>query len=159
LLWGLGAVVPHEHPELACQRLDLDPGLPPVASAPALLALLLADQTAAGESVRAIRGGLLYRPRLGAARRPDPAATAACEQLAAPDGGLDALQLAPLARRSPGPGEVELAVAASGLNFRDVLTALGLLGETSPALGGECAGTVVAAGPGVEHLSPGTRVV
>jgi NADPH:quinone reductase-like Zn-dependent oxidoreductase/NADP-dependent 3-hydroxy acid dehydrogenase YdfG len=73
-------------------------------------------------------------------------------------GTLDGLARQPLARRAPGPGEIEIAVEATGLNFRDVLNALGLYpGE--PPLGGECAGRVVAVGPGAEGFAPGDAAV
>ena len=52
--------------------------------------------------------------------------------------------------------EVEIEIKASGLNFRDVLTALGQL--TASNLGGECAGVVTKAGLNT-HLRPGDRVV
>ena len=42
---------------------------------------------------------------------------------------LDGLQLEPLERRAPGPGEVEIEVHVTGLNFRDVLIALDLYPE------------------------------
>ena len=41
-------------------------------------------------------------------------------------GMLDQLSLVPALRRAPGPGEVEKRVRASGLNFRDVVSALGV---------------------------------
>ena len=81
-------------------------------------------------------------------------------------GLLDSLQwqAAPLA--SPGPGEVAIAVEAAGLNFRDVMWAMGLLpdealldGLTGPTLGLECAGVVTAVGAGVESVVPGDRVM
>ena len=65
-------------------------------------------------------------------------------------GTLDALYLAPAERGAPGPGEVQIEVRASGLNFRDVLNALGMYpGEAGP-LGSECAGEVVSLGEGVK---------
>jgi hypothetical protein len=42
-------------------------------------------------------------------------------------GILDNLDLAPISRRSVGSDEVEIEVHATGLNFRDVLNALGML--------------------------------
>ena len=67
------------------------------------------------------------------------------------------------------PGELELAVEATGLNFRDVLNALGLLRAYSRQLGldeaaqvpfgGEAVGTVTAVGSGVDLALVGTRVV
>ena len=52
-------------------------------------------------------------------------------------------------RRAPGPGEVEIRVQATGLNFRDVLNVLGLYPGDAGPLGGECAGEVVRVGQGV----------
>lgn len=63
----------------------------------------------------------------------------------------------PASGRPPGAGEVRIAVRAAGLNFRDVLMALGLYpGET--VLGGEGAGVVLETGPGVTDLVPGDKV-
>ena len=77
-------------------------------------------------------------------------------------GNLETLRLIPAQRRSPGPGEVEIAVCTAGLNFKDVLTALGMMphasGERMP-LGLECAGTIVALGEGVENVAIGDDVM
>lgn len=56
-----------------------------------------------------------------------------------------------------GPGEVEIEVKAAGLNFRDILIALGRLNQT--AMGGECAGVVTRVGEACTSLQPGDRVV
>jgi thioester reductase-like protein len=84
-------------------------------------------------------------------------------------GRLDALVQQPLAPSPLLNGELEVAVEATGLNFRDVLTALGLLaayGEelgladgTQMPFGGECVGRVVAVGPGVDPALVGQRVL
>ena len=84
-------------------------------------------------------------------------------------GLLDSLRLSPHPRCVPSPGEVEIQVRAVGLNFRDVLNALGMLQKFLAKLGfedaskipfgGECAGTVVALGEGVEHLQVGDHVI
>lgn len=68
-----------------------------------------------------------------------------------------------------GRGELELAVEAVGLNFRDVLNALGLLqahsrqlgldGAATLPLGGECVGRVTAVGPGVDPALLGRRLL
>ncbi|HEY8543667.1 MAG TPA: beta-ketoacyl synthase N-terminal-like domain-containing protein, partial [Acidimicrobiales bacterium] len=60
-----------------------------------------------------------------------------------------------------GPGEVRVAVRASGLNFRDVLVALGVVrpDDGDDRLGGEGAGVVVEVGAGVTDLVPGDRVL
>ena len=57
-------------------------------------------------------------------------------------GELSALRLSPRERRAPGAGEVELEVTATGLNFRDVMSALGVYPGDAGALGYECAGVV-----------------
>ncbi|MCK6588955.1 MAG: SDR family NAD(P)-dependent oxidoreductase, partial [Polyangiaceae bacterium] len=74
---------------------------------------------------------------------------------------LDRLIPRQMPRPRPGPGDVLIEVAAAGLNFRDVLMALGALPglEGGVALGGECAGTVLEVGEGVTHLRPGQRVL
>ncbi|MFT3864056.1 MAG: SDR family NAD(P)-dependent oxidoreductase [Solirubrobacterales bacterium] len=56
-----------------------------------------------------------------------------------------------------GPGEVRIGMRAAGLNFRDVLIALGLYPEQAP-IGSEGAGIVVEVGPDVDDLAPGDRV-
>ncbi|MCS6854124.1 MAG: SDR family NAD(P)-dependent oxidoreductase, partial [Elioraea sp.] len=81
-------------------------------------------------------------------------------------GVLETLTWTSRARRRPGRGEVEIAVAAAGLNFRDVMWAQGLLPEdliadgfAGPTLGMECAGTITAVGADVAGLKPGDRVM
>src|SRR6185312_9825760 len=80
---------------------------------------------------------------------------------AAIPGALDELALAHHAARLPGPGEVELRIEAAGVNFIDVLKALGAYPdeEAGAALGAECAATVVAVGAGVDRFAPGDAVV
>src|SRR6185369_3429193 len=66
-------------------------------------------------------------------------------------GVLDSLELRPTPRRTPGPGEVELEVLAAGVNFRDVMKALGIYPQAPGDviwLGDEVAGRVVAVGEG-----------
>ncbi|WP_025688032.1 hybrid non-ribosomal peptide synthetase/type I polyketide synthase [Paenibacillus zanthoxyli] len=65
-------------------------------------------------------------------------------------------------RRKPEYGEVEIKVAANGLNFKEVLYALGMLSLPSShsfGFGLECAGTVTRVGDGVTGLKPGDRVM
>ena len=50
-------------------------------------------------------------------------------------GALDGLAAVARPRRAPAPGEVEIEVAAAGLNFRDVLRALGMLVEYEREMG------------------------
>ena len=58
-----------------------------------------------------------------------------------------------------GPGQVRVAVRAAGLNFRDVLIALGMYPGEAGLLGSEVAGVVLEVGPGVEALAAGDRVL
>ena len=79
--------------------------------------------------------------------------------------GLNALYWDRHDRVSPGPGEVEIAVSATALNFRDVMLAQGVLpadafegGFAGSCVGMECSGIVSRAGAGTS-LKPGDRVV
>jgi NADPH:quinone reductase-like Zn-dependent oxidoreductase len=62
-------------------------------------------------------------------------------------------------RRPPAPGEVEVEVRTAGLNFRDVLNALGQYPGDAGLLGFESAGTVSATGEGVTGFKPGDPVI
>jgi acyl transferase domain-containing protein/surfactin synthase thioesterase subunit/D-arabinose 1-dehydrogenase-like Zn-dependent alcohol dehydrogenase/acyl carrier protein len=164
-LLGLGRTIAVEHPELRCVRLDLDPGRPE-GEAQAVLAELLADDA---EDEVALRGRerLVARivRRLPEAEQPERRERAAGRpfRLASEKPGvLDRLTLRTQVRRPPGPGEVEIAVEAAGLNFADVLAALGIRpgSQGRPVmLGGECAGRIVAVGPGVEGIAVGQDVL
>lgn len=77
-------------------------------------------------------------------------------------GSLESLALRPAVRRPPQQGELELQVSFAGLNFRDVMKALGIYPTLPGAplwFGDECAGEVVAIGEGVTDFRPGDRVV
>jgi NADPH:quinone reductase-like Zn-dependent oxidoreductase/acyl carrier protein len=79
--------------------------------------------------------------------------------------GLDALSWQPIATRAPEASEIVIDVRAAGLNFRDMMWAMGLLPEEAlidgfagASFGLECAGTVTAIGAGVDDLRVGDRV-
>jgi len=55
-------------------------------------------------------------------------------------------------------GQVRIAMRSAGLNFRDVLIALGIYPGEAP-LGSEGAGVVIETGPGVERFKVGDRVM
>jgi NADPH:quinone reductase-like Zn-dependent oxidoreductase/acyl carrier protein len=74
-------------------------------------------------------------------------------------GDLDRLQLVGDPRSAPGPDEVEILVRAAGLNFRDVLNALGMYPGDAGALGSECAGIISRVGENVTALKLGDAVV
>lgn len=76
-------------------------------------------------------------------------------------GVLDSLRFTPFAMPVCEPGQVLIRVKAAGLNFRDVLKAIGLYpAETADArmYGDEVAGEVMATGEGVTHVKPGDEV-
>jgi len=150
-VWGFAKVVALEHPELRTTRIDLDDAHD---AAAALWQAICADSD---EPQLALRGGQAFVARLvhGSAAPSDPAPVR-LEKAAS--GVFDEMPLVPMARRAPGPGEVEIRVRAAGLNFRDIMNAVALRADPEP-LGGECAGTVVALGEGVQGFAIGDAVV
>jgi NADPH:quinone reductase-like Zn-dependent oxidoreductase/non-ribosomal peptide synthetase component F/acyl carrier protein len=159
--------VASEQENLRCTTVDLDPAEDGLL---ALWAELVADGP---EPEIALRGGRRFVSRLervepGALpplRRPAGDPAIASFKLTMPAAGvLDTMRLVERPRPEPGPGELLLAVEAVALNFRDVMAASGLLPEEAEpdpaheALGTECAGTVLAVGPGVLGFRPGERV-
>ncbi|BCK55946.1 type I polyketide synthase [Nocardia wallacei] len=120
----------------------------------------------AGEPRVVVRDGVPHAARLRAVRDfghlAIPPVSAGPWRLAATGGGaLDGLASTPFPElaRPLGPGEVRLAVRAAGLNFRDVLIALGMYPDTGTPIGSEVSGVVVETGPGVTGLAPGDRVM
>ncbi|MEA2828432.1 MAG: hypothetical protein QOG43_2871 [Actinomycetota bacterium] len=177
-LWGLLRVAMKERPGVRWQLVDL-----PAAPTPADLAQLVRLLVTAGpaEDETAIRGGRRLVRRLR--RLPPPPATSAAPTTrpATPadawradvlrPGALETCALRPVRRHRPGPGQVEIAVDAAGLNFRDVVLAMGLLPAMAfdgtfgeQALGLDLSGRVVAVGPavgtgvGVDTLTVGDAV-
>ncbi|MEE8393029.1 MAG: quinone oxidoreductase [Rhodospirillales bacterium] len=75
-------------------------------------------------------------------------------------GGPEVLSYEDVEIGAPGPGQVRVRHSAIGLNFIDVYHRTGLypLGDLPAMIGLEGAGTIVAAGPGVEGLEEGGRV-
>ena len=74
-------------------------------------------------------------------------------------GGVDVLQVQEGSVPDPGPEQLLVQVAASGVNFVDVYRREGVYPGSPPFVsGGECAGRVVAAGPAVSGFSVGDLV-
>jgi acyl transferase domain-containing protein/acyl carrier protein len=162
--WGIGRVIAAELPDLNCKLCDLDPALSP-SQAAEVLAMELADpssevQVALGKSYR--RRLRLHRASTNtAARLPVNAIEASGPvQLEIGAGGdFQQLHLAPQEIEAPGPGDVQLRILATALNFRDVLNVLGMYPGDAGALGVECVGEIVAIGTGVQGFALGDRVV
>ena len=166
-LIGLGRVIAHEHPALNPILVDLPAG-GAVGGAESLAEVLLARSD---ETEYALRADGLSVRRLSAAPAAPPARRATttaepCVLRIDQPGALDNLYFAHTERRAPGPGEIEMRVHASALNFKDIMKALGLLPPRYLAqtffgdgLGLECAGEVMRVGPGVTDFAPGDTVV
>lgn len=74
--------------------------------------------------------------------------------------GLDTLVSEAAQRREPGPGEIQVAVAASSLNFHDYVVVTGLLPVQPGRIPlSDGAGTVTAVGDGVAGFAVGDRVM
>ncbi|MEL6880505.1 MAG: SDR family NAD(P)-dependent oxidoreductase, partial [Cyanobacteria bacterium J06607_10] len=85
--------------------------------------------------------------------------TAAFEQLVIDQSGsLSNLSWTQVQRQPLGDHEVELRVLATGLNFRDVLVAMGQYPDEAP-LGCECVGEIIAVGSMVTDCAVGQRVM
>ena len=153
--WGFVRVAQSEHPGRV-QVVDLDGAAESVRGLP--------DVLACGEPQLAVRGGAAYAPRLvragGAGVLVPPSDTAGWRLDLTESGTLDNLTFARHEEklRPLGRGEVRVAVRAAGMNFRDVLIALGIY-PAQAVVGGEAAGVVTETGPGVPGLAPGDRVM
>jgi NADPH2:quinone reductase len=74
-------------------------------------------------------------------------------------GGPEKMQLVDVPTPVPGPAQVLVRIAASGVNFIDVYFRTGLYKADLPiTLGNEASGTVEAVGRGVTEVAPGERV-
>jgi NADPH:quinone reductase-like Zn-dependent oxidoreductase/acyl carrier protein len=162
---GLGRVIAGEYPRLQCTLVDLDPG----AADGGVGGLVSEIQAADLDDEVAWRAGKRYVHRYLPAASPPPELLQRPGQngvpyrLTAPKPGtLEGLVLETLSRRSPGAGEVEIEIVAAGVNFSDVMKALGMypgLPDGPMPLGGECSGRITAVGEGVTELRVGEEVL
>jgi polyketide synthase 5 len=161
-LRGLIRAVGTEYPHLRITQLDTDAATDPELLAAQLLSGSEEDETA-------WRDGQWYTARLALSPlRPDERRTTVSDhavdgmrlQIRTP-GDLESLELVAFDRVPPGPGQIEVAVSASNLNFADVLVAFGRYPSFEgrlPQLGADFAGVVTAVGPGVIDHRVGDRV-
>jgi acyl transferase domain-containing protein/Zn-dependent alcohol dehydrogenase/acyl carrier protein len=166
-LWGLARTIAQEHPELMCTAIDLGPAASEIEAAAFVDELWQRHrepQVAFRKSERFVaRLTSVDRAAMGLERPwlPREGETAApfAAQLAE-TGNLSSVVYRQTARRRPAAGDVEIEVIAAGLNFRDVLLALGLLpAEGDVVLGHECAGRITALGDGVTGWAVGDEVL
>lgn len=170
-LWGLGRVIALEYPELKCVRLDLDVA----GDITEVESLFLELWEPNHEDQVAFRQTGRYVPRLLPCTPEAPSASpaeageaevtltlprsAALSLETIKPGRLDNLRLQPTARPRPGAGQIEIQVYATGLNFRDVMNAMGVYPGNPIPFGAECAGVITALGEEVEGWHIGDAVV
>ena len=153
-LVGLGNVVAAELPDLHCVRIDLDTSARAGEASALFDAIWLSD----AEDRIALRDGVRHVARMIPGTLAPPSNEPRILQIEE-RGQLDNLQYVPAPRRAPGRGEVEIRVHATGLNFRDVLNALGMYPGDPGPLGNECAGVITAVGEGVTRLRVGDEAI
>jgi NADPH:quinone reductase-like Zn-dependent oxidoreductase/acyl carrier protein len=169
-VWGFGRVAIAEYPHLHCRLVDLATGTGDEITA-------LADELSDPEEVEdeiALHGELRYVRRLMAVAGtrihglgyPGGVPTRPFRVEFLRPGILDSLTAYAIERRPPGPGELEIEIAATGLNFKDLMLAMGLYPKEAVAqdpcgtlLGLECGGRVLAVGEGVTEFAVGDEVV
>ncbi len=149
-VWGLVRSAQSENPgRIVLVDTDTDPGL-------------VMGVVGVGEPQVVVRGGRVFVPRLvraGGGELVVPAGVSSWSLQSTGKGTLENLALLPVVERELSPGQVRVAVRAAGVNFRDVLNALGMYPGPEVPMGAEGAGVVVEVGPGVTDLRPGDRVM
>jgi acyl transferase domain-containing protein len=176
-LWGLGRVIMNEHPGLGCTLVDLSRPDDSAAFTPAETAALLRELAANSPEEEVLLGGdERHVSRLVAAPLQEPEITRERQDLTSTEsfrltvarpGLLDNLKLEIVPRRTPGAAEIEVEPYATGLNFKDVLQAVGILSGAALAggymgglsLGLEFAGRVTRVGKEVSDFAVGDEVV
>jgi NADPH:quinone reductase-like Zn-dependent oxidoreductase/acyl carrier protein len=158
---GLGRVIANESSRLRGKTVDLDRADQPADIQTLFDELMVQDD----EDEVALRGGVRYVHRLV----PSTGETAFSADkdepyrlTISPPGNLEALTPRVLRRQPPGPGQIEIEVVAAGLNFSDVMKALGIypgLGDGPLPLGAECSGRISAVGASVSDSRVGDEVL
>ncbi|MEL7328226.1 MAG: SDR family NAD(P)-dependent oxidoreductase [Cyanobacteria bacterium J06559_1] len=152
-LWGLIQTARLEHPELRCTYIQAQ-------TAKQLVTELLSDSP---ETQVIYRQGQRQVARIEDHSIEDHStedlATEGPTQLVVNKAGsLSGLSWQPAPRREPNTHEVEIRIHTTGLNFRDVLIAMGQYPEAAP-LGCECVGEIVSVGAAAADLHIGQQVM
>jgi NADPH:quinone reductase-like Zn-dependent oxidoreductase/NAD(P)-dependent dehydrogenase (short-subunit alcohol dehydrogenase family)/acyl carrier protein len=163
-IWSFARVLANEMPRLSLRLVDLSSTLAANDRARQISAELSASSTEE-EIVWTPEGRHVLRVRRGLPTRladPFDVLTLGSHH----PGGLDSLGWEVGGPRPVGPGQVEVEVHAAGLNFRDVMWAMGLLPEEAlidgfagPTFGLECAGIIRSIAADVERWAVGDRVM
>ncbi len=166
-IWGCGRVAAQEHPELNCAMIDLPAGTDEIDLEH--LACIVAADKLTGEI--AVRETELYTRRLvpldlsnTKAKRVSASSyfNTSYRLTQSTPGSIDDLHFVSEREREPAPDEVVIRMQATALNFRDVLTALGMLRASlprPPSFGWECVGEVVARGSRTDSVEVGDLVM
>jgi acyl transferase domain-containing protein/NADPH:quinone reductase-like Zn-dependent oxidoreductase/NAD(P)-dependent dehydrogenase (short-subunit alcohol dehydrogenase family)/acyl carrier protein len=155
-LFAIAPAIRSEYPELDFRIIEADVETGGVAE------LLLGDideDRVVVEPAKAIVPRLVRASQVRDASTPSHVVGDNYRMMPAPRGTLDAIRYQVAERSGPGPGQVEVRVRATGLNFRDVLNVLGTYpGDPGPP-GVEFAGIVTRVGEGVSHVQAGDQVM
>ncbi|MFJ2307253.1 SDR family NAD(P)-dependent oxidoreductase [Streptomyces sp. NPDC087787] len=157
-VWGLVRSAQSENPGRLLLA-DVDDTAESLARLPLLAGLFDAEEPQAQVREGTVRVGRLARLESGSSLVP-PAGTP-WRLGSRVKGSLDGLALLPHPEAlEPLAGrQVRIGIRAAGLNFRDVLNALGMYPGEAGLFGSEAAGVVTEVGPDVTGLAPGDRVM
>ncbi|CAG7949237.1 unnamed protein product [Penicillium olsonii] len=183
LVKGLGRTIRAEHPDIGFTTLSLDSSAPLSVDANLNAICRLTEKLSgkslleATDSEYTVRGGDLLVERLiphadvkalldssksgvrlPAIKSPLGQAKKPLKLYIREPGLLNTLEYVPVQELIDplSPGEVEIQVGSVGLNFRDVMVAMGQMEDST--LGIECSGVVCRVGPGVSKFKLGDRV-
>jgi mycoketide-CoA synthase len=140
-VWALIHTAQNEHPD----RITLIDADDTAATAATLLAI--ASTRPAGEPELAVRNGVAHIPRLARIPTLNPPDAPDWQLGTTRKGDLTNLALLPTdPPNALEPGQIRVQVRAAGLNFRDVVVALGAISDEG--MGSEGAGVILDAAPG-----------
>jgi len=164
-LWAAARTLRNEYPHIDIRTIDASPDLSANKVADKIAALI-ADPGDEVELQLTSTGRRAVRIRRGLPAKSPSESSPAARLVQTEISGLDGLHWQADIARAPEPDEVQIKIQASGLNFRDVMWALGLLpdealeeGMTGPVFGFECAGRIARAGDAVRDLKQGDPVI
>ncbi len=163
--WAFSRTAANEYRNLDIRRLDVAPGQSAQDVAARISRLIAADSEETEIQID-VSGTTTVRIEYADQIQTGGIESTARAQLQKQQYSAQRVAWTPIARNAPKSSEVEIKIAATGLNFRDLMWTLGLLpddiledGYTGPTLGLECAGEITQTGGSVTGLKPGDRVV
>ncbi len=164
-LWGFGRVIMNEYPDLSCRLIDI--GNTALDLPELNFVYEVANDDGNDEIILATEGRYALRMQqceLSSVNTKNSSAPASLEFKT--PGSFKNLYWRPQAIKQLGKDEIEIRPIASGLNFRDVMYAMGLLsdeavenGFAGPTLGMETAGIVTKIGSSVTEFAIGDEVL